>query len=74
MLEDKEAVRAREYFTVGLRVDARRTWKRFTEPLDDTQLGLAAALASEWGWHDRAIFAIAKTSFKRNLSLRFPLP
>ncbi|MEM7209351.1 MAG: transglycosylase SLT domain-containing protein [Pseudomonadota bacterium] len=74
LVSNAEAIRAREYFLLGLRVDARRSWKRLTQNFNDEQLTAAATLASEWGWHDRAIFAIGKTPFNRNLSLRFPMP
>ncbi len=74
MLSDIDVLRAREYRLMGLRVDARRAWRRFTQSLDSDDLIAAANLASDWDWHDRAIFAIARTPFKRSLSLRFPMP
>ena len=76
MLSNDELLRAREYFFVGLPVDARRAWRRYTQSLgeDENALLMAAGLAAEWGWHDRAIQTVAQTSVKRALSLRFPTP
>lgn len=74
MLKRTEMLRAHEYFILGLHAEARRVWQRFTPSLNHQQLLLSAVLASEWGWHDRAVFALGKTPFKRSLSLRFPMP
>ena len=34
---------------------------------------MAAKLAHEWGWHGRAILTLAKTPYRDDLELRFPL-
>ena len=74
MSSDIEAVRGREYLLVGLPADARRAWRRFSQSLEGDDLVAAASLASDWGWHDRAIIEIGRTRFKRFLPLRFPMP
>ena len=69
-----DVLRAEEYLLIGLRVDARRAWRRVAQSLDETGLVAASVLAHQWGWHDRAIDTISKTPYKRDLSLRFPTP
>jgi soluble lytic murein transglycosylase len=41
--------------------------------MDVHQLKAAAKLAMQRGWHDRAIFTLARTGFWDDLELRFPL-
>jgi peptidoglycan lytic transglycosylase len=66
-------VRARELFRAELLTDARREWEQATQGLSDTELKLAAVLAQQWGWHDRAILTIARSGDYDDLALRFPL-
>lgn len=65
--------RARELFLLERTVDARREWYHATRALDNDQRRRAAKLAQQWGWHDRAIFAVASTGHDDDLELRFPL-
>jgi soluble lytic murein transglycosylase len=67
------AMRARELFSLGRTVDARREWRMFTRGLTDTALVGAAKLAHDWGWHGRAIMTVARTSHLDDLEMRFPL-
>lgn len=64
--------RARELFFIGRLVDARREWFFATRDMADWQLRAAAMHAQAWGWHDRAIMAVARTDFRDDLDLRFP--
>ncbi|MDH5184463.1 MAG: lytic transglycosylase domain-containing protein [Gammaproteobacteria bacterium] len=66
-------LRARELFLVGQVADARREWQHSSRLYDNEQLLLSAQLSQRWGWHDRAIFALAKTPYKDAVELRFPL-
>ncbi len=65
--------RAHELYRLGRMTDARREWHFLTRTLDRRDLQLAAKLADRWGWHDRAIFTLAKTDYWDDLELRFPL-
>lgn len=68
-------IRARELFFTGFITEARREWNAVLNQLStDEQKKAAAALASQWGWHDRAIISAAKSGDYNNLSLRFPTP
>ncbi len=64
--------RARELYQLGRLVDARREWYFATRDMADWQLKSAAVQARGWGWHDRAIMAVARTEFRDDLELRFP--
>lgn len=65
--------RARELFTLGRESAARREWHLATAGLNANDRLAAAQLAHRWGWHDRAILAIAHTAERDDLNLRFPL-
>lgn len=65
--------RARELYRAGLITDARREWHELTRRLAPRELELAARLAHEWGWHDRAIITTAHAAHYSDLDLRFPL-
>ncbi len=66
-------VRAKELFFLGRIIDARREWTRATRTLNKLDLQKASLLASQWGWHDRAIFTVARGSHFSDLELRFPM-
>jgi soluble lytic murein transglycosylase len=65
--------RARELYALDRLVPARREWEAATRSMDDKQLQAASKLAHDWGWHDRAIFSLARTGYWDDLALRFPL-
>lgn len=65
--------RAEELFDLKLTLDARREWQRSIDVLNPRQLEIAAALASSWGWHDRAVLTIGRTGSLDDLKLRFPI-
>jgi soluble lytic murein transglycosylase len=67
------AMRARELFSLGRTVDARREWRMFTRGMSGDALARAAKLAYNWGWHGRAIMTVARTSHLDDLEMRFPL-
>ncbi len=66
-------LRARELFQLGRFLDARREWHAGVRNLKRLDLKRVAKLAQSWGWHDRAIFTLARTGYWDDLELRFPL-
>ena len=66
-------LRARELLLAELYIDARREWEYVIRNLSNNDLKLAAVLANQWGWHDRAILTIARSKDYSDLELRFPL-
>ena len=65
--------RASELFALERWTDGRREWRLATQGLDPDRLKAAAKIAKQNGWHDRAIFTLAKTGYWDDLELRFPL-
>lgn len=66
-------LRAHELLRAELFIDARREWEYAIRNLSNDDLKLAAVLANQWGWHDRAILTVARTRDYSDLELRFPL-
>lgn len=64
---------AKELYTLGQVVDARRQWGWVLRDLNRRELEVAAVLARDWGWHDRAIQAVALSGQANDLELRFPV-
>lgn len=66
-------LRAFELYAVGLPKFARREWNRALQGDDQTMQRLAAALANQRGWYDRAAFTLNSGDALRLYELRFPL-
>lgn len=73
MLARRDVQAARELLAVGDVVAARRQWGWALERMNKREREVAALAASDWGWHDRAIFALSKSDHSDDLVLRFPL-
>ena len=65
--------RARELYALNRVVDARREWNHALQSLDKPQMLVAAQLAHDWNWHDRAIVTLAQAEYWDDLEKRFPL-
>ncbi len=65
--------RIRELIALNRTTSARREWYVFTKRLSADELMAAAVLAKSWGWHDQAIFTLAKSDYWDDLEIRFPL-
>ena len=65
--------RIRELQRLGRDADMRREWRTLTRDLEAPDLRAAATLAAGLGWHDQAIFTLARTDYWDDLELRFPL-
>lgn len=66
-------LRAAELVALDRKLQARREWWTLTTQLDRVQLRAAAKVAQSWGWHSRAISAVARSGHFNDLELRFPL-
>lgn len=66
-------MRSREFHVLGRTADSRREWNYVTRDMNEAQLLRAAKLAHDWGWHDRAIFTVARAPRQDDLDLLFPL-
>ena len=65
--------RARELNFHGKKVDANREWNSGTRDFTREQWMAVAQLAHNWGWHSRAIIAMASAKYWDDLQIRFPL-
>jgi soluble lytic murein transglycosylase len=72
--ENKHMLRARELYFLNRVTDANREWFQALRHLGPPAIKQAAALASSWKWHDRAIITVAKTRHRSDYNLRFPMP
>ncbi len=65
--------RAYEFFKLNMSHQARREWHHALNKMTTYQMQMAAAVASQWGWHDRAIFTMSRAKAYDDLVLRFPI-
>jgi soluble lytic murein transglycosylase len=73
-LESRPTVQAaRELYTLGYIPDARRQWQWAIRNLSNRELQVAAVIARQWGWYDRAIQTVALSGHPDDLELRFPI-
>ena len=73
MLAEPGIQMAQELFIMGEIVAARRQWTWSTRAMSSRSLQVAAVLARQWGWYDRAILTVAKSDHLDDLDLRFPI-
>lgn len=64
---------AQELYQMGQVIDARRQWIWTMRRMNNRDLAVAAVIAQQWGWHDRAILTVAKSDHQDDIELRFPL-
>jgi soluble lytic murein transglycosylase len=65
--------RIRALLSLGRTLDARREWYYWIARLDVVQRAQAAKLAQRWEWHHVGILTVARTPYRDDLGLRFPL-
>ncbi|WP_286234183.1 transglycosylase SLT domain-containing protein [Thalassotalea sediminis] len=73
LFQNSAGKRAFEFFHLGRFYHARKEWNFWLTTLNDRQKLVAAKLANELGWYDRAIFALSKVGYLDDVDLRFPL-
>ena len=66
------AKRAFEFYYLGRYIEARREWRFWLTQLNDREKLVAAKLANENGWFDRAIFTLSQVGYLDDVELRFP--
>ena len=73
-LENSRAFQlARELYEVEDASYMRRQWQWAIRNLDNQKLKAAAKIASNWGFHDRAIITAGRARYFDDVDLRFPL-
>lgn len=66
--------RARELHKLGYKWQFRLEWYEVTDGLDPIELREAARIASQRGWHSRAIITLADSGYWDALDIRYPTP
>ncbi len=74
LIANPELLRARELFFVGLEGRGRSEWDAAVSKMTGEEQSQAALLAHDWGWHSRAISAVAAAGEYDVLEIRYPLP
>lgn len=65
--------RMRELIRLDRYSEARREWHHAIAQMEPDELEAAAREFADWGWHDRAIFTVARARHWDDIELRFPL-
>ncbi len=65
--------RMRELVLLERFAEARREWSHMINDLSMQEQEAAARIFADWGWHDRAIFTVARARNWGDIDLRFPL-
>lgn len=65
--------RMRELVLLERFTEARREWSHMINDLSTQEQEAAARIFADWGWHDRAIFTVARARNWGDIDLRFPL-
>jgi len=73
LLANPAAKRAFEFFFLNRFHHARKEWNYWLTQLDDREKLVAAKIANEAGWYDRAIFTLSRVGYLDDVDLRFPL-
>ncbi len=66
-------IRAREFYALGDKLNARREWYQAMKAMPREQQLMAAQIAHQWGWHDRVINTLGNAKYWDDIELRFPL-
>lgn len=67
-------LRAREFYLLDRSTEARREWYFTTrKQMDKKDRAVAAKVAQQWGWYNRAIITTAYTDNRDDINLRFPV-
>jgi len=73
MRRQPDLARAFEFFALDRLAEARREWDFAMPSLTPAQRRVAADVASELGWYDRAVYTLGQGDDLRLYTLRFPL-
>ncbi|MDN7128002.1 transglycosylase SLT domain-containing protein [Pseudidiomarina terrestris] len=65
--------RAYEFLQLERYIDARREWYQLLQGAEPRRQELLAVLASQWGWHDQAIYTLGQLGEFGAIEQRFPL-
>lgn len=73
VLNNPAGKRAFEFYYLGRYLSARSEWNYWLSELSKREKLVAAKIAFDYGWFDRAIFTLANVGYLNDVDLRFPL-
>ncbi|MFT7413735.1 MAG: soluble lytic murein transglycosylase [Methylophagaceae bacterium] len=65
--------RLREFYIMGMHLEARRQAYQLKESMSPRELQLLATLTHQWQWHNQTIALLGKAQYWDALDLRFPI-
>jgi soluble lytic murein transglycosylase len=65
--------KAHEFSMLGMTEETKKEWDYGIASFTPRQQAIAAVLALQWGWYDKAILTAGKAGFYDDLRVRFPL-
>lgn len=65
--------RTYEFYQMDLLTESNREWYHLLNKLTKYQMQIAAEIAFDWGWYNRAIAAVGKAKAYDDLDIRFPV-
>lgn len=65
--------RTYEFYQMDLITESNREWHHLLNNLTKYQIQIAAEIAFDWGWYNRAIAAVGKAKAYDDLDIRFPV-
>ena len=65
--------RTAELLALDMVLEARREWAHEIERLDKGDQEIAARIAADWQWHDRAIATLGRAKSYDDIEIRFPV-
>ncbi len=72
--ENLGILRSREFYLLGRTIEANREWYFTTrQQMNNDERAIAAKVAQQWGWNNRAIITMAHTDERNDIELRFPI-
>lgn len=73
ILQHDSAKRAFELRALERYHEARLEWRHLQSELSEDETLVSSVIASEWGWHDQAIFGFTRSGYLNDVERRFPI-
>jgi soluble lytic murein transglycosylase len=71
--QQAEILRLKEFYTLNMRLEARRQAYKLRQTRTPRELQLISILTHRWGWHNQTIALLGKAKYWDALDLRFPI-
>ena len=72
--KDPGVLRSKEFYFLGRTTEMRREWYFATrKQMSKSERAIAAKVAQQWGWNNKAIITMAYSNNRNDIDLRFPV-